>query len=162
MESFEPLINILTVLTVLSVLAERATNLLKLQSEELRVKKTNEDAERTREYGISARTIAVGILVALLVKADIFEILSRLDDPWKTLGWVQIEDYRWMRSAATTAAHRAVYAAVGCVLTGIALGFGAKFWHDVLGSVYELRDMARKRNSLAAPVQPGEAGDGNR
>lgn len=43
----------------------------------------------------------------------------------------------------------------GCLVTRFALGFGSKFWHDLLGAVYELRDFARganrRRSAEAAP-----------
>ena len=83
--------------------------------------------------------------MALLVKADFFEILTRLDDPWGTLGWVQLREYHWVRARATEGIGTTFYAMAGCAITGVALGFGSKFWHDVLGAVYEVRSMARNR-----------------
>jgi hypothetical protein len=93
--------------------------------------------------------------VALLLKADLFEIMSRMDKPWETLGWVHVENYRWMRSAASNSVPGAIYAAAGCVFTGVALGFGSKFWHDTLGAVYEVRDMTRIRNTRSAADSGG-------
>jgi endonuclease I len=127
-------------LAVLSIVAERATNLIKLRDEVLRVKKTEYEKERERESGIAMRTFVFGIAFAVFLKADFFEIMSRMDEPWKTLGWVQVENYRWMRSAASATLGGVIYALVGCMITGISLGFGSKFWHDVLGAVYEVRD----------------------
>ena len=138
---------------MLSVLAERGTNLLKLRNEDLKLKRADVSEERDREYRIALRTILVGIVLAILLKADMFAILSQLDAPWKTLGWVQVENYRWMRSPASADVGGGIYAVAGCLLTGVALGFGSKFWHDILGSVYELRNMARKRNNGAAGGQ---------
>ena len=146
MQAFEPLINLLVVLTVLSIVAERITNLLKLRHPDLKARQLTAAGERKREYEISLRSIAVGILVALAVKANFFELTAHLDAPWETFGWVQVDNYRWTRSPATADMGSALYALAGCVLTGVALGFGNKFWHDVLGSVYELRSMARTRN----------------
>jgi len=169
MDSFEPLINVLTLLTVLSVLAERMTNLLKLRHENLRTLKITEVEERRREYGIAWRNILVGILFSILLKADLFAIMSRLEAPWDTLGWVQVENYRWMRSPASATLGGAIYALAGCTFTGFALGFGSKFWHDILGAVYELRDTARRNKpgfmtSLTASPAPQatEVPDANR
>jgi type IV secretory pathway VirB2 component (pilin) len=36
-----------------------------------------------------------------------------------------------------------LHALVGTVVTGIALSFGSKFWHDVLDRVYGVRAAAR-------------------
>jgi hypothetical protein len=138
MESLEPLINLLILLTVLSVSAERLTNLLKLRRSNLRIRSTGEN-EILREYSISLYTISMGIILAILVKADFFEILTHLENPWQTLGWVKIEKYHWIKSTATASIGAAIYAVAGCVLTGIGLGFGSKFWHDILEIVYDIR-----------------------
>jgi hypothetical protein len=145
MEALEPAIQVLTVFTVLSVLAERMTNLLKLRSEELRVKLKDKEQEKAREVGISWRSALIGVFVALLLKANFFEIVGAVEDPWKTLGWVQAHGPKWTRAAVLGSASSTLYALGGCVITGIGLGFGSKFWHDVLGAVYEVRELARGR-----------------
>ncbi len=145
MDSFEPIINLLLVLTVLSITAERLTNLLKLQDDRLNERKPDKKAERTREYRISLRTMAIGVLLTILVKANFFEIMSNLQDPWSTLGWVRLEDYRWIRSPATVELSAFLYTLGGCFVTGLGLGFGSKFWHDLLGTVYEMRSLARNK-----------------
>lgn len=144
MGSFEPMINLLVLLTIFSVIAERVTNILKLGKEELRTRGTSEDAERRREQSIQARSVVVGIVIALIAKADIFTMLSNLDEPWRTLGWVRVSGAQWFRSPATASVGTLLYTLGGCALTGFALGFGSKFWHDILGSVFELRDKARR------------------
>ncbi len=147
MDAFEPLINLLIVLTVLSVAAERLTELLKLHNNELKDRKQaiETNTQPDRAYAISLRAVIVGCFLALAVKADFFEILTHLEEPWSTLGWVNVRDHVWVRAPATRGFHNVIYAAMGCVLTGVALGFGSKFWHDVLGAVYELRSIARNR-----------------
>lgn len=147
MEAFEPLINLLVVLTILSVAAERVTEYLKLRNDDLKDRKIaiakNEEPERA--YRISMRAMTVGMCVAVAVKADFFEILTHLEQPWSTFGWVQVDEHRWIRSPATRGWGNAMYAVAGCAITGVALGFGSKFWHDVLGAVYEMRSIARNR-----------------
>ena len=154
MESFEPLINLIVVLTVLSVIAERATNLLKLRNQDLRMRKLVEADERVREYAITGRAVMIGIIVAILVKADFFQLVANLDSPWRTLGWVQVYDYHWSRSPATANIGTFLYALAGSVLTGVGLGFGSKFWHGVLGTMIEIRSMARKYREQQAPAPP--------
>ena len=155
MEAFEPLINLLVVLTVLSVAAERVTNLLKNKNPELKDRSTALSGvkKQERDFRISLRAVVVGTVIAVAVKANFFELLTHLDDPWSTFGWVQVKDHQWFRAAATRGVGNVVYTLVGCVLTGITLGFGSKFWHDILGAVYELRSIAR--NSQERRGTPG-------
>lgn len=157
MDSFEPIVNILVILSVLSITAERLTNLLKLQNTELNDRKPDRQEERRREYRISLRTTAVGVVLTILVKADFFEIMNNLQDPWSTLGWVRLDGYRWVQSPATMQLSAFLYTLGGCLVTGLGLGFGSKFWHDLLGSVYELRSLARNKKDkqlLDMPVKP--------
>lgn len=157
MDSFEPIVNILVILSVLSITAERLTNLLKLQNTELNDRKPDRQEERRREHRISLRTTAVGVVLTILVKADFFEIMNNLQDPWSTLGWVRLDGYRWAQSPATMQLSAFLYTLGGCLVTGLGLGFGSKFWHDLLGSVYELRSLARNKKDkqlLDMPVKP--------
>jgi len=144
MSSLEPFINILILLTVLSIAAERATNFFKLRSEGLRDAAASEKGEKAREQRITVRSLLVGIAVAIAVKANLFEILTRIDAPWDTLGWFQQAESTWVPAAAAGSIGTASYAVLGSALTGIALGFGSKFWHEVLDGVLELRGIAKK------------------
>jgi hypothetical protein len=160
MESFEPLINLLVLLTILSISAERGTNLLKLRNADLRRRRKAYEDDRDREYAMMGRSVLVGVVLALLVKADFFEILTHLDSPWRTMGWVQVHDHHWTRAEATADMGSALYALAGCVITGVGLGFGSKFWHDILGSVYDLRNSIRRRQPGAKDTVPA-AGAGH-
>lgn len=143
MGSFEPLINLLLLLTVLSVVSERITNLLKLKRAETRKRTKNADKERQREFSISLYGFILGIIISIVVKANFFEILTHLDDPWQTLGWVKMEQNQLIIASAAKGIGTALYALFGCILTGVGLGFGSKFWHDILGAVYEIRSIVR-------------------
>lgn len=144
MSSLEPFINVLILLTVLSIAAERATNFFKLRNAELREAKGSDKAEKDREHRITVRSLLVGIAVAIVVKANLFEILTRVDAPWDTLGWFQQSESKWVLAAAAGSVGTAFYAVMGSALTGIALGFGSKFWHEMLDGVLELRGIAKK------------------
>lgn len=148
MNTFEPLINLIVLLTALSIVAERVTNVLKLRRPKLKARLDGQDNPE-REAAIALSALGIGVLVALLVKADLFAILKQLDNPWATLGWLQVDKYTWTRTPATATLGNAAHCIAGCVLTGCALGFGSKFWHDTLGAVYEVRNMARNRNAIA-------------
>lgn len=160
MNSFEPLINLIVLLTTLSIISERVTNIFKLRRSNLRIP-ASEEAKRAREYTISFFALCIGVLVAVLVKADFFAILKHLDSPWTTLGWLQVEKYNWTRTPATASIGNLIHCLAGCVITGCALGFGSKFWHDTLGSIYEIRTLARNRNLKNIAVVNNESKGGS-
>ena len=143
METLQPLINLLLILTALSVIAERVTNLWKHRNSELSQKSGKYKNDRVREKALTVRGISAGIILALLLKADFFAIIASLDNPWKTIGWIQFPD--WTRSPSTSSLTSFLYTAAGCVVMGLALGFGSKFWHDIVGIIYELRSNTRAR-----------------
>ncbi len=141
MDAFTPLVNLFAILTALSLAAERITNIVKLRSKDLRNKARN---EKDRERQITNRALLVSLAVALLVKADFFEILSRLDAPWETLGWARMQAGELVRSSAVSGVGRFIYAVTGCLLTGCAMGFGSRFWHDVLGVLLDTRKKIKR------------------
>jgi hypothetical protein len=57
-----------------------------------------------------------------------------------------------LRSPALESLPRFLYTLAGSTLTGISLGFGSKFWHDVLDIVYSTR--ARIRNEQKRMSHP--------
>ncbi len=97
-------------------------------------------------------------MLALLVKANMLEIVANPTDPWQTIGWVTAREGAWFRSPALANAGTFLYAVAGSVLTGLALGFGSKFWHDTLGGIYELRSFVRDRRSLPTAAKKPEGG----
>src|SRR5258708_5669448 len=115
MESFQPLINLLVLMSALSIAAERVTNVLK--------------QEKEPERAIGRRALAVAVVLAVAVKANFFEIVAHMDAPWETLGWSRIPDHKLQPGVF-------LYNVAGSALTGLGLGFGSKFWHDVLDIVY--------------------------
>ena len=134
METFEPLINLLVLMGVLSMVAERVANAIKLGRPDLRHRKHTAWEEKERERRIARVAVVASILLAVVVKADFFEILAHLEAPWDTLGWFRATEAK--RSVA-----RLAYTLCGTVVTGFSLGFGSKFWHDVLDTVHGLRHM---------------------
>lgn len=145
MSNIDPIINLLVMLTVLSVIAERVSNILKFRKPELRNRSTDPDKEREREGQIHLQTVYTGIVIAILAKADLFSILGHLDDPWSTLGWVRVVGSQWHQSPAIQSWGTFLYTLGGSMLTGLALGFGSKFWHDILSTVFEIRNIVRDR-----------------
>jgi hypothetical protein len=128
---------------VLSVAVERATNAFKLRHPELRVESLSKEVEKVREQRITSRSLVLGVVLAVIAKANFFEIVTHLDAPWETLGWAHASGSQWFRDPATMSWGSFLYALGGSAITGIALGFGSKFWHDTLDSVLELKGIAR-------------------
>ena len=149
MDTFQPLINLLVLLTVLSVVVERVTNTLKLRRPAMRQASADEGAEKQREQEISQFSLLVSVGFALLVKANLFEVLSRLDAPWDTLGWARFDGTGLVRASVLTDVPSALYAAGGCIITGVALGFGSKFWHDMLDIVFNARESLKQWSKRA-------------
>jgi hypothetical protein len=154
MEPFTPLINLLVVLAALSVAAERATNVFKLNRSQLATKAATKEEEKSRERSITQASIAVSIGLALVMKADFFALLGNLNAPWATLGWIRMEGGMLVRADALASVGSAVYAVVGSVLTGFALGFGSKFWHDLLDIVFQTRERIGKTTRAAQLTPP--------
>jgi type IV secretory pathway VirB2 component (pilin) len=132
MTTLQPLINLLVLLSALSLAAERLANAMKLGDTDLREKKGSPREEKSRERRIALRALAASVALALVMKADFFAILSHLDAPWDTLGWVRPAEDQWTVS-------RFMQALTGTIVTGISLAFGSKFWHDMLDLVHGVR-----------------------
>ena len=140
MSIFEPLINLIVLLSILSIAAERATNIIKLNNKDTRNKPNNADAIRVREQKINNRLTYTSIFLAVIMKANFFEIIANLKDPWQSFGWIRFEDYQWLISPALDNWGSFLIALAGCIITGIGMGFGSKFWHDILNLIYEIKE----------------------
>ena len=63
-------------------------NAMKLGDTDLREKKGSPQEEKPA-------LLAASVALALLMKADFFEIISHLEAPWDTLGWVRPAEDQW-------------------------------------------------------------------
>jgi hypothetical protein len=144
----EPAINLVVLLSTLSVAAERLANVVKLAHADLRESKrrVSRRAEKRRERQIATRVLLVSVVLATALKADFFAILSHLDAPWDTLGWTRRPPVGSPLDVLTTLA--------GTALMGVFLGFGSKFWHDVLDVVHGARDRLGRAGRRAPGLPP--------
>jgi hypothetical protein len=155
MAAFEPLVNLLVLMSALSIAAERLANALKLRHPDLRDRKAGARDEKARERRIAQRALAASVVLAVVVKADFFAILSHLDAPWDTLGWVRPAPQGWTVG-------RFLHTLAGTIVTGISLGFGSKFWHDLLDLFYGVRNAVNGERRAASHRMTGPDDDGPR
>ncbi len=120
------MINLVMLLCALSIVAERLGNVLKLELAQPR------ESRRARERRVQRAVLGASIVLSFLLKADFFAIMSQPQAPWETLGWMRPSDDGWVLNPAAASWATVLHATVGTVLTGIAMGFGSKFWHEVL------------------------------
>ncbi|HKZ40940.1 MAG TPA: hypothetical protein VJ044_08250 [Candidatus Hodarchaeales archaeon] len=141
---------------VLSVVVEKIADFWKLWKAEIRVKEVNKADEKNREKRILSRNITVGIVLALFLKADAVQILVS-GEPSEVVGWERVlffnqesvyelsdTNFQYYKdlSCNSTGGRSWIawlFACVGILTTGVSLSFGSKFWHDLLGIIYEVK-----------------------
>ncbi len=153
----ERLISVAGAFFVLSLVVEKVADFWKLHKPDIRVKKLKADEEKDRERRILARNIIVGIAVALFLKADSIQMLTS-GEPGQVLGWDNVLFFNNDRmadlnndniiyfnalrfSSAGEGIIKWIEMLLGIGLTGMALSFGSKFWHDLLGVLYEVKQV---------------------
>ena len=81
-------------------------------------------------------SIGCGVLVALVMNANLFEILA-IDsngDFSKILTW---QNYEWGLG-------NFIKTIIGCTLTGLFLSLGSKFWHDLVDLLLQIKNLRKK------------------
>lgn len=150
MDMLQQIIQLVTILFLLSMVCERIADFLKnylsdsyvfrIQKDFFKVGDTltkfpQDDAkEQVRAFRILKINIWSGILLALILKADLIKIFNHITEPGKTLGWNNITDYKALDF---------VLLPFGTVLTGCFISFGSKFWHDLLDILYQIKNTKR-------------------
>jgi hypothetical protein len=141
---FEQVINATLVLFILSLITEKVANFIKLHSTRLAIPQNSLLFETSRTRAIQKRTILIGIFIALLCKANLFDLFNqdttlfweRNDLPFFTNNEVVWnEDFIWLKFLSVI---------VGAALTGLFLSFGSKFFHDLLDLLLEAKNLKRK------------------
>src|SRR5690606_34648808 len=143
-----------------SLNAEReraAAQLTNVRHELAKARQKQEVAETEEEGRVNARVLFWGVVVAFVAKANLFEIVTHLDDPWASLGWFQCSKGIWVRAPEVTAVAGGVQATIGCLVTGVCLGFGSTFWHDLLRIVWAMKE--KKTQLLPEHPKDEEAED---
>lgn len=161
----EKIYTLLFILFVLSQISERIANFFKLKLSDTRllyegnkkrfwkffsfrntkVRADNPEEEKDREFRILKINIVTGILIAFSFRTDFFCIIRHIDAPTAHIGWSTLRadlsqyvggiDKYGLR---TTAFYFSVV--LGCIITGILLSFGSKFWHDAIDLILQVKD----------------------
>lgn len=150
MDILQQIIQLVIILFLLSMVCERIADflknylsdsyILKIKKEFFKVGNTitkfpNDDAkEKARAFRILKINVWSGILLALILKADLIKIFNNITEPGRTLGWNNITEYKALDF---------VLLPFGIILTGCFISFGSKFWHDLLDILYEIKNTKR-------------------
>lgn len=123
----DSLVKIVVILFILSLMTERVAEFIKLRCP-FWFDKTNlnERELKKREGKIQLLTISVGILVAFSTRADFFLMIqSGTIIPWTQNSAIDVQ------------------VILGCVITGIFLSQGSKFFHDLLDTVLYYKNLKK-------------------
>ena len=142
-------IQVTFVLLILSMITEKFSNWIKLALPDNAFKRTvvrdlskkyakslddhEELAKDKKVREIQMLTLIVGVIVAFACRANLFKIY----DPTYVLNWFEVD---WC-------AYKPIMAIsdfFGCMLTGVFLSLGSKFFHDLLGILMETKNLKRK------------------
>lgn len=120
------------VLLILSLITEKIANFIKLQNETIAHRTEVCEDEKVRERKIQLLSIIVGIVVAIIAKANLFNFF-KVDFK---LFWAP-EDFYGLSLLSNV---------VGSIVAGLFLSIGSKFFHDLLDILLQIKNMKRKLN----------------
>jgi hypothetical protein len=120
-------IKITLVLLILSLIVEKITGFVKLYFPSLYSKTYNEEEEKLREKKIQRDSIIIGVIVAIISNANFFKLLRGQD----MLYWTDDPEGFTIK------------AILGCLISGIFLSQGSKFFHDLLDTLLYAKKMKR-------------------
>lgn len=122
------LISIVVTLFMLSLITEKISNFIKLNIHSLSLKIPDDaEWEKKREKKIQLMSGIVGILVALTCNADFFYLIKA---EGKMIALNSITDF-------------SIMGIVGCIITGLFLSQGSKFFHDLLDTLLYYKNVKR-------------------
>lgn len=101
--------------------------------------------------GIYGRAIAVGVVLAALLRANIIDILQNPEGPALMLGWLGAP---WGQHAGPVEKIVGVVEEVfGILVTGVVLAFIAKFWNDLFDIIFEFKRWLRGKANALKPEE---------
>ena len=143
-------IKITLVLLILSLIVEKINGFVKLYFPSLYGKTFNEEEEKLREKKIQRNSIIIGVIVAVLSNANFFKLLRGED----MLYWSDDPEGVTIK------------AVLGCLISGVFLSQGSKFFHDLLDTLlyakkmkkglYENQDMINEQIKNGENIDSGQ------
>lgn len=120
-------ITIILILLMLSLITERVSNFVKLRFSALSIKmEASSIAEKIRERRINLVAVLIGVAVALASRANFFDLIQEAEiRPWESIADVSF------------------VAVFGCLITGLFLSQGSKFFHDLLDVLLYAKNIKR-------------------
>lgn len=118
------LISVTLTLFMLSLVTEKISNLIKMYFPSFYIKNEDPIEENKRSRKIMLLTGSIGIMVAFLYNADFFQMIKENGN---------IEPFTLPTFTG----------AIGCIVTGIFLSQGSKFFHDLLDTILYFKDAKR-------------------
>jgi len=118
------IISVSLTLFMLSLITEKIANFIKLNVPSLAEKAVDEKGEKIRERKIQLLTGLIGVAVALTCNADFFVLITENS---------KIEPLTLLTFKGV----------VGCIITGLFLSQGSKFFHDLMNTVLYYKNMRK-------------------
>lgn len=111
------------------------------------IRKNNESPKEVKEKEISALSFTVGTVVAFLFNVSLFDLFNAP----KQLGFKSVPLFVDKPSYGFNEEFFkfSLISLIGVVLTGFFLSFGAKFFHDILDTLLQIKNAKRKANEVA-------------
>ncbi|MDJ1484227.1 hypothetical protein QNI16_27260 [Cytophagaceae bacterium YF14B1] len=109
------------------------------------IRDINETEAKKYEDFVLRLSIFSGILVAIILKADLFKLLNINTIPQNSLGWSTSHwVYVFKNDQPLTLIPKVFKVLIGCFAAGIFISFGSKFWHDLLDIILQIKELRRK------------------
>ena len=123
-QSNELIISVTLTLFMLSLITEKISNFIKLNIPTLFAKFEDPINEKKRERKIQLLTGLIGVSVALLCNADFFTLIKQNGtiEPLTKLTFEGV---------------------IGCIVTGLFLSQGSKFFHDLLDTILYYKNVKK-------------------
>jgi hypothetical protein len=136
--------SIVAMLLVLSMFVTVITTLLRQGNLDL----TGRYANMRRVY---KRSIIVGVILAAILRANIFDILQNPESPALFLGWLSLP---WGEYAGITEKVIGIIEEfAGILVTGVVLAFVSRFWNELMDIMFEFKRWMRGKANASKPEE---------
>lgn len=99
--------------------------------------------EQRRAYRILKINLFCGFITAIVMHANLFDIIKNKDAPDRVLGWGNVHWLCFCQWFDLSNIGAGLAFICGCLATGFFISFGSKFWHDMLDIIYLSKSVKR-------------------